>query len=70
MRLSRWARKGLRRGDLGTLAELANGAPWSAAESNPIERLHGRGFVTKRANATFAITLKGHIALLVRRYVR
>ncbi len=35
MLLNRWARKELRRGDLGTLAELANGCGWG--DPIPIE---------------------------------
>jgi hypothetical protein len=42
MLLNRWARKELRRGDLGTLAELANGRGWGAPNPDRIERLWSR----------------------------
>jgi hypothetical protein len=59
MLLNRWARKELRRGDLGTLAELANGCGWGDPNPDRIERLSGRGFVAKKTNDKLAVTLNG-----------
>jgi hypothetical protein len=70
MLLNRWARKELRRGDLGTLAELANGRGWGDPNPDRIERLSGRGFVAKKTNEKLAVTLKGRAALWVRRHSR
>jgi hypothetical protein len=70
MMLSWWARKGLQRGDLSTLSELAKRAEWGRPDPDRIERLARRGFIAKRANDNLAVTVKGHTALWLRRCSR
>jgi hypothetical protein len=69
MKLSGWARKELERGDLSTLSELKKGTAWG---TNPgrIERLNRRGFIAKKENEKLRVTLKGRLALWVRRHSR
>jgi hypothetical protein len=51
MFLNKWARKGLRNGDLSALSELSDNTRWSDPNPGRIERLNGRGFVKKRMTA-------------------
>jgi hypothetical protein len=67
---SRWARKGLHRGDLSTLSELAEGSGWGDPNPARLERLSFRGFVVKKSNDRLSVTLKGRAALWVRRHSR
>jgi hypothetical protein len=69
MRLNRWARTGLQRGDLKTLAEVANLGIWSRPGPNRVYRLEDRGFL-KRRNERLQVTLKGRAALWIKRYLR
>jgi hypothetical protein len=68
MKFSDWARKELERGDLSTLSELAKG--WGDPNPAQIERLNRRGFVAKKENQKLQVTLKGRLALWVRRHSR
>jgi hypothetical protein len=70
MLCNRWARKELERGDLSLLSELARDDVWGNPNPSRIERLNHRGFVAKKANDELSVTLKGHIALWVRRHSR
>ena len=68
MKFSDWARKELERGDLSTLSELAKG--WGDPNPGRVERLNRRGFVAKKENQKLQVTLKGRLALWVRRHSR
>jgi hypothetical protein len=70
MKFSDWARKELERGDLSTLSELAKGTAWGDPNPGRIERLNHRGFVAKKENQKLQVTLKGRLALWVRRHSR
>jgi hypothetical protein len=67
MLFNRWARKELERGDLGTLSELSSGGLWGEPNPGRMERLNRRGFVVRKANDKPSVTLKGRIALWIRR---
>jgi hypothetical protein len=58
----------LERGDLSTLSELAKG--WGDPNPGRVERLNRRGFVAKKENQKLQVTLKGRLALWVRRHSR
>ena len=60
-----WLTRGLFRGDLSALAELARG-PALDAGYDQLERLKDRGFVKRKLSGSFRMTLKGYFALVVR----
>jgi hypothetical protein len=70
MKFSDWARKELERGDLSTLSELTKGTAWGDPNPGRTERLNRRGFVAKKENQKLQVTLKGRLALWVRRHSR
>ena len=62
---SQWARKELERGDLNVVSELAKG--WNTPSPGRLARLGHRGFVIRRENEKLSVSLKGRLALWVRR---
>jgi|SRR4051794_18635398 len=62
----RWVEKGLWRGDLTLLSRIAELEP-SEAVGNGVDRLIMRGFVVRKRDASVRPTIKGRIALLIRR---
>jgi len=64
--LRRWAGRKLHRGDLTMLAAIAHGNA-TAPQQNSIDRLAQRHFVVQKSDGQFAVTLRGHMALIVRR---
>jgi hypothetical protein len=70
MLFNQWARKELERGDLGTLSEVAKGRLLGSPNPDRIARLNRRGFVVKNSNDRLSVTLKGRVALWVRRHSR
>jgi hypothetical protein len=55
---------------LSTLSELTKGTAWVDPNPERIERLNRRGFVAKKENQKLQVTLKGRLALWVRRHSR
>jgi len=64
MRLSHWSTRKLRSGDLTALATIAHG---STAATECIERLARRRFVAKKPDGRIVVTLRGHVALMIKR---
>ena len=64
--LRRWAGRKLHRGDLTMLAAIAHGNA-TASRHNSIDRLAQRHFVMQKSDGQFAVTWRGHMALMVRR---
>ena len=60
-----WATRKLRSGDLSALAQVANGGQKPKGIS--VERLSQRRFVAVRPSGEVAVTLRGHVALMIRR---
>ena len=69
MSLRGWSRKKLHQGDLSELSDLAKN---HSVQPDPdrTKRLTYRGFLAKKSNDTFKVTLKGRAALWVRRRSR
>jgi hypothetical protein len=65
-RAKTWATQGLRSGDLTALAGIASGR--RLPDGEPIERLRERRFVGVRADQSAVITLRGRLALLIKRF--
>ena len=65
----RWARKGLRPGDLTALRGLTARAPrvglWSGPYPAQLQRLRGRGFIEEHEGDKPRVTMKGRVALLL-----
>ncbi len=61
----RWATHGLRTGDLTALFTLAQ----AGAQPNDgcAERLERRGFIRRDANGQVTLTLRGRLAVMIRR---
>ena len=69
MSLKGWARKELRHGDLSELSHLAKNG-WVQPDPDRTQRLTYRGFLAKKSDDTFKVTLRGRAALWVRRRSR
>jgi hypothetical protein len=65
MRVKIWATRGLQSGDLTALAGTASGR--RASFGGPTERLLQRRFVRERHDKSVVITLRGRLALLIKR---
>jgi len=63
--MRKWATTKLRTGDLTALAAIVNGC--ASTDTDRIGRLAQRGFVAKKPDGQFAVTLAGRAALLVKR---
>jgi hypothetical protein len=61
-----WATRGLRAGDLTALAGIASGR--RLPDGEPTERLRERRFVRERADTSIVITLRGRLALIIKRF--
>jgi hypothetical protein len=61
----RWARKGLRTGDLIALRGLTiRDGRWSGPYPDRLQRLRGRGFIEEHEGDKPRVTMKGGVALL------
>jgi hypothetical protein len=60
-----WATRKLRSGDLSALAQVANGGQKPREVS--VERLSLRRFVAVQPSGEVSVTLRGHVALMIRR---
>lgn len=65
MSFRRWATRGLRAGDLTALAAFTHGG--TAPNNGCADRLHRRGFIRRDASGRVAVTLRGRLALKIRR---
>jgi hypothetical protein len=65
MVLTRWVTFALRHGDLTELAEIARG--WYEPNESQMTRLKRRQFVSVGRDGRVRVTLRGHMALMVRR---
>jgi len=63
--LTRWATRKLKSGDLTALAAIADGAAKPA--DTCLDRLAARHFIVKRTDGEIAVTLQGHVALMIRK---
>jgi hypothetical protein len=68
MVLTRWVTLDLRHGDLTALAEIAKG--WREPTDSRVARLKRRQFVAVGRDGRIRVTVRGQIALLVRRVTR
>jgi len=64
LRIRRWSTRKLRSGDLTALAAIADG---SAAVAECVDRLARRRFVAKKPDGRIVVTLRGHMALVIKR---
>jgi Mn-dependent DtxR family transcriptional regulator len=64
--MRKWITQGLHRGDLTSLAKLAENLDITNPPVDTIQRLQGRGFVGRKIRGKYRVTLKGRIALLLR----
>jgi hypothetical protein len=65
-----WIAKGLQRGDLHALIDVASGLRPNGLTAGQAARLQARGMVRVSGNGRFRATLKGRLALRIRRMVR
>lgn len=65
-----WLARGLRRGDLYSLCDVASGLRPDGLTQDQARRLQARGMVRPYDNGNFRATLKGRMALRVRQMVR
>jgi hypothetical protein len=65
-----WVTKGLRRGDLYSLHDVASGLRPDGLTRDQARRLQARGMVRGYGNGNFRATLKGRMALLIRQTIR
>jgi hypothetical protein len=65
-----WLAKDLKRGDLFSLAEVASGLRPDGLTRDQASRLLARGMVRARGNWHYCVTLKGRLALFIRRIAR
>lgn len=65
-----WIGRDLKRGDLSALAEVASGLRTNELRREQAHRLEARGLVRRLAHGHFRATLKGRVALGIRRLVR
>ena len=68
--LSSWTSDGLQRGDLFSLIDVASGFRPNGLSDDQAYRLRLRGFVRDLDNGHFHVTLKGRLALRLRRTAR
>ena len=64
-----WTSRGLRRGDLHSLVDVASGLRPDGLTQDQAVRLTSRGMV-RTYGGTFRATMKGRLALLIRHVVR
>lgn len=65
-----WVAKGLRRGDLYSLYDVASGLRPDGLTRDQARRLQARGMVRGYGNGNFRATIKGRMALLIRQTIR
>ena len=65
-----WIAKGLKRGDLHSLIDVATGLRPDGLTQSQFERLHDRGLVRPLGLGHYRATLKGKLVLLIRRLMR
>ena len=65
-----WLAKDLKRGDLHSLVEVASGLRPDGLTRDQASRLLARGMVRARGNWHYCATLKGRLALFIRRIAR
>ena len=65
-----WATKGLKRGDLYSLIDVASGLRPDGLTRDQAGRLKSRGMVRAYGNGHFRATLKGRLALRIRHTTR
>jgi len=65
-----WLTRGLRRGDLYSLSDVASGLRPDGLTRDQARRLEARGMVRGYGNGNFRATLKGRIALHIRQIIR
>jgi hypothetical protein len=63
--LSQWATRSLKIGDLTELATIAAGA--ASPKATALQRLMERRFVVRRRNGRLDLTVRGRVALAVKR---
>lgn len=65
-----WATKGLRRGDLYCLVDVVSGLRPDGLTRDQATRLQARGMARPYGNGNFRATIKGRLALYIRRVAR
>jgi hypothetical protein len=65
-----WISRGLRRGDLYALVDVASGLRPDGLTRDQASRLQARGMAREYGNGYFRATIKGRLALLIRQAVR
>jgi len=65
-----WATKGLKRGDLHALKDVASGLRPDGLTRDQAGRLQSRGMVRVESNGHFRATVKGRLALQIRQATR
>ena len=65
-----WTSRGLKRGDLYALTEVASGLRPDGLTREQAQRLQARGMVRSYGNGQYRATLKGRLALLIRQTAR
>ena len=65
-----WVTKGLKRGDLHSLVDVASGLRPNGLTPDQAQRLQARGMARPYGNGNFRATIKGRLALYIRRKVR
>ena len=65
-----WISRDLKRGDLYALIEVASGVRPNGLSRDQARRLQARGMVRSYGNGNYRATLKGRLALRIRRAVR
>jgi hypothetical protein len=65
-----WLTRGLRRGDLYSLSDVASGLRPDGLTRDQAHRLEARGMVRGYGNGNYRATLKGRIALHIRQIIR
>jgi len=67
--MKRWTTAKLRQGDLTALARIADRQSFNLEQSQ-IKRLSERGFLRRKRDNDLAVTLRGRVALLIRRFIQ
>ena len=65
-----WITKGLKRGDLHSLIDVASGLRPDGLTHDQAHRLQARGMIRTRGNGNFRATIKGKLVLRIRQMVR
>ena len=68
--MTAWLAKNLKPGDLYALIDVASGLRPNGLTQDQAHRLAGRGMVRCCRNGTFLATMKGRLALLLRKWTR